>query len=1141
MMQKEKIESILKKVRPFKVFAILTILWALVLNPRQVYSAANMSNLLESPKDRTSDPTAPSYKNQSFVFGGILNDPSGLLGDQVYVALGDGGVAVFNYDTNSTSKPYGWADRTISIEWIGQEVPISPVGVSGVDKDGDGHLEYLFAISGPYCLAFSVNGTGAITFKDRVVLKDPNNQSVTYEGQSVEAFSSGSNDYVIIGARQLSGTGGILFAIKFDETSGQWARYGGEPDFDVFQLAYPAYSIEHFSAKIKGSSQTDYLAVTGPNILDVFTLAPSNIGGDDSQDAISYSLGKSFSATGQSISTYTNSAIHDYSNPDANETLIFVGTDSGIYAFELDSEDNSTLDLREFGNISSDIGTLNVKGIYAANVTAAFRNDWLLAACGEKGIYIFKTSGNATLKTDTLALQYIANLDTSGEAYEIMGIKGASSTDITKIFVADGGGGIKVLKGSNLNDDTSRSLDLIYQWDESVAPIDVKAVKDYVVVLDQSGGISTYTIGDSNNAPVPMVERKSDGGMLGIDLAWTSRRTKYGTGSNLAGEPRALYVDGNVTDANLFVAAGSGGIKYLKLGSVNATSATIDYPVNGTAFKTDGEALGIDGYKTTSGFVLGVADGDAGVMFLTYDSSKNEFAKKSKVHINGTAHDIYLLQNIGSDSYAVVAYGTAGLVILKITSNSGNNADYLSNPELVATVDLGGSVSKVEVVQQTINGSTKYMAYCLVFDPNDPSVRKIVPVDITNPSAAAVVTDGTNPVSYPGNNSLNPSPAGIVDFTAISGNDRYYLVVASTERKTGSVGASQVFTVNITNPSEMLYSNALAVTYEARSVAVTESGTDNIILVGELGGQLSDTGYRGLLGRMLVQISQASNITVNVSASPRTVEPQGTSLLTATPGGGSQPYFYQWTVIDKSGSTASSIDNATSASPTWTAPDVAGIYNVSVKVTDRDGNTGIGTATIQVQPLGLSISDRIVKPGGFVRVPIHVTGVAADIDAFGIVATYDTTNFSYYGIEGTSDTAGWTFSVNENPAGTLRIGGQANGNSAISSGASADLAYLIFTASPIASTCTSVTISLSNGVDDIAGVNLTPGTVNIVVPGDLDGSCSLSPQDALSAFLYYLGLTDLRDDEAKVADVDNDGMVTPNDAILILDTYVSGS
>jgi len=355
---------------------------------------------------------------------------------------------------------------------------------------------------------------------------------------------------------------------------------------------------------------------------------------------------------------------------------------------------------------------------------------------------------------------------------------------------------------------------------------------------------------------------------------------------------------------------------------------------------------------------------------------------------------------------------------------------------------------------------------------------------------------------------------------------------------TGSSGASNIFTINITNPAEMLYSNAISTTYESRCVSV--SGDSQYVLFGELGGQLADTGYRGMVGLAKIEITQASTITVTVSASPRTVEPGGTSTFTATLGGGTSPYFYSWSVTDRTGEDAGSLDDATAASPTWTAPQESGVYNISVTVTDRDGNTGTGTATIQVQPLGVSISDRIVKPGGLIRVPLHVTGVAQDIDAFGVEVNYDTTNFSYYGVEETSDTVGWTFSVNESPAGSLKIGGQANGNSAIPSGASADLVYIMFSASTSAATCTSVTISLNNGVDDIAGEDLTDGTVTIVMPGDLDGSCSLTPQDALNAFLYYLGLTDLREDEAKVADVDNDGLVTPNDAILIMDMYVTG-
>jgi hypothetical protein len=282
---------------------------------------------------------------------------------------------------------------------------------------------------------------------------------------------------------------------------------------------------------------------------------------------------------------------------------------------------------------------------------------------------------------------------------------------------------------------------------------------------------------------------------------------------------------------------------------------------------------------------------------------------------------------------------------------------------------------------------------------------------------------------------------------------------------------------------------------------------------------------------------------VSVAANPNVVALGGSSTLNASVSGGESPYIYNWSASARTSSeTGTFSDNGTAQSLTWTAPaGVADIFTLTVKVTDNDGNTGTGSVTVRARPTGVSVVNRIGKAGSQVTVPIEVSGIPdTPIDAWGLEVTFDPSLLSFIEVVAPTDLAGWSVSGDEVSAGTLRIAGYAESfDKVIEAGATKTLILLRFSISNSAAPGTIVTITPSKAVDDIAGVDLTAGQFKIVCPGDVDGSGLLTPQDSLWTFYYFLGVYDLEEDEAKVGDVNNDGVTDVADALEIMNRYIA--
>jgi hypothetical protein len=478
-----------------------------------------------------------------------------------------------------------------------------------------------------------------------------------------------------------------------------------------------------------------------------------------------------------------------------------------------------------------------------------------------------------------------------------------------------------------------------------------------------------------------------------------------------------------------------------------------------------------------------------------------------------------------SSSFVHVAYGDQGLLILDTGDASFSN---WSNPSTAAQIDgatLGGYAKKVVIGQQ----GSAYYAYVLVQTATQGN--KIVIVDVSTPSSAAV--KGTYTAESEVNN---------LAFVGDTINSKYYLVLSSTN-DTSLGQTSRVAVVNISNPATPLAGATYGVTGQAVSIAAKYGTTSSEVVVGEVLLIGTDNGYKGDVGLLKLTFTGAQTVTVTPSASSSVVPLGGSITLGASVSGGTAPYLYSWSVVPRSGTDTGQFnpDPPTAQSVGWTAPQVSDLFTFTVQVTDNDGNVGSGSITVRVRPTGVSVVNRIGKAGSTVTVPIEISGVpSVAIDAWGMDVTFDPQLLVFTGVSAPSDLSGWTVTGQQVSSGRVRIAGHAEAvDKVIEPGATKTLIYLHFSINRNAQPGTVASVTPSNAVDDIAGVPLTAGNFKLVCPGDVDGSGLLTPQDALWTFYYFLNLYSLQDDEAKVADVDNNGIVNLTDAVEIMNRYVA--
>lgn len=1106
------------------------------------WAAATLSQLYETPKDQVTTATQPEYNNlQSYVYDGIPGVTTAANhGAELILAMGEGGLVTFDYD--AINNNYGIIDRKTSITMGTEEVPLFVTRVVADDAGTSPDAEYdtVFAISGAYLVKYSLSTAGLLSDPKYVKIYDPSDNTRQYEPTDLaivkESGAGPTPTYLAVSAREQSGTGGAIFLIAFDHSADGFATNAGLPAFDILRTSFAPNAIATVNANVTGSGAADLLFIVGPDNLVIKAINSTNIGGTSTTDAFSDAAQGTFDGTARDVAVYADAAVDTTTATGANaEVLIFIATNNGVYGFELDNSGTS-YSLEDKGNLTQgELPNLDAYGVYFnAAGTASGRAGWLGVAAGTGGFYLLKSGGDATASPDTLSLSYVAALDTTGTTEKVFGMAGTiSATTIGHIYVADGGGGFKDLAGATLS--TAPEVSLQYQWDESVAAVSTKIVtvgaNDYAVVLDQAGGIKLYQINMTGTPSlIPQEEADAQGGKYGFDLAWNSNYNKEGTGTNLAGTPYDLYAAADSTTSttvHLFVAAGSAGLKRMQLTLVGGNLVYEESGNGVESYNTPGTARGVDASQTAAGvFKVAVADGDAGILLMDYGiTTANKFTLNRSLALQGAGvAESVAIDKRTSSSFVHVAYGDQGLLILDIGDASFSN---WSNPSTAAQIDgttLGGYAKKVVIGQQ----GSAYYAYVLVQTATQGN--KIVIVDVSTPSSAAV--KGTYTAESEVNN---------LAFVGDTTNSKYYLVLSSTN-DTVLGQTSRVAVVNVSNAATPLAGATYGVTGQAISIAA-KYGTTSEVVVGEVLQIGTDNGYKGDVGLLKLTFTGAQTVTVTPSASSSVVPLGGSITLGASVSGGTAPYLYSWSVVPRSGTDTGQFnpDPPTAQSVGWTAPQVSDLFTFTVQVTDNDGNVGSGSITVRVRPTGVSVVNRIGKAGSTVTVPIEISGVpSVAIDAWGMDVTFDPQLLVFTGVSTPSDLSGWTVTGQQVSSGRVRIAGHAEAiDKVIEPGATKTLIYLRFSINRNAQPGTVASVTPSNAVDDIAGVPLTAGNFKLVCPGDVDGSGLLTPQDALWTFYYFLNLYSLQDDEAKVADVDNNGIVNITDAVEIMNRYVA--
>lgn len=1120
------------------IWSGLLILFLLSLLNGNAWSAATLSQLYETPKDQVSTATLPEYNNlQSYVYDGVKGVTTAG-GAELILAMGEGGLVTFNYD--STTPAYGIIDRKTSVTMGTEEVPLFITRVVADDAGASPDVEYdtVFALSGGYLIKYSLSTAGALSDPKFVKIYDPSDNMKQYEPTDLvivkDSAAGPAKTYLAISAREQGAVGGAVFLIGFDYTTDAFDTNTGLPAFDILRTSFAPNAIAAVNANVTGTA-ADLLFIVGPDNLVIKAVTTANIGGTSPTDAFSDAAQGTFDGTARDVAVYANAAVDTTEAND--EVLIFIATNNGIYGFELDNSGTS-YSLEDKGNLTQgELPHLDAYGVaFNAAGTASGRAGWLAVAAGTGGLYVLKSGGDPTASPDTLTLSYVAALDTTGTTEKIFGFAGTvNGTTIGNIYIADGGAGFKDVGGTTMS--TTPELKLNYQWDESVAAVATRIVNngtdDYAVVLDQAGGIKLYKI-DTSGTPwklVPQAEAAAAGGKYGFDLAWDSIYNAQGTGTNLSGTPYDLYAaadSGTPANFHLFVAAGSAGIKKMQLTAVGAAGFVYDESAPAIeSYNTPGTARGVDASQTAAGaFRVAVADGDAGILLMDYGiTTANAFTLNRALALQGAGvAEGIAIDRRTSSSFVHVAYGDQGLLILDTGDGSFSNWSNPSTAAQISGTTLGGYAKRVVIGQQ----GSAYYAYVLV--QTATSGNKIVIVDVSTPSSASVV--GTYTAETEANN---------LAFVGDTTNSKYYLVLSSTN-DTALGQTSRVAVVNVSNPATPLAGTTYGVTGQAIGIAA-KYGTNSMVVVGEVLQIGTDNGYKGEVGLLKLSFTGAQTVTVTPTASASVVPLGGSITLGASVSGGTAPYLYSWSVVPRSGTDTGTFnpDPPTAQSVGWTAPQVSDLFTFTVQVTDNDGNVGSGSITVRVRPTGVSVVNRIGKAGSTVTVPIEISGVpSVAIDAWGMDVTFDPQLLVFTGVSTPSDLSGWTVTGQQVSSGRVRIAGHAEAtDKVIEPGATKTLIYLRFSINRNASPGTIASVTPSNAVDDIAGVPLTAGNFKLVCPGDVDGSGLLTPQDALWTFYYFLNLYSLQEDEAKVADVNNDGRVDLTDAVEIMNRYVA--
>lgn len=242
----------------------------------------------------------------------------------------------------------------------------------------------------------------------------------------------------------------------------------------------------------------------------------------------------------------------------------------------------------------------------------------------------------------------------------------------------------------------------------------------------------------------------------------------------------------------------------------------------------------------------------------------------------------------------------------------------------------------------------------------------------------------------------------------------------------------------------------------------------------------------------------------------------------------------------------------------WTIPSATNCSSASVKISDvanslcsdeSDNYFLIQCGVGPCNPPYVKANDIEGAAGQDIEVPVKIKDNTTPIDAFGFEFQYCADKLHLLEVvKGTLSSAFSFFQYQETSPGKITIGGFHTTTIPANSDGSIAILKLHIDACVEGETCT---LTILNLVDDLAGMNACNGTFTCGIPcnlGDVNNDGSLTPGDALCAFQIYLyggtppaGTACDNECALYAADVNctPDG-ITPGDALYIFQGYLSG-
>ena len=1096
---------------------LIVVFLILALSQESALGAAYPGGLSgnETPMDSSSI-LGVEFGGPSQIISGVFNKDDDAGNATCFLASFGGGLIALRY-----SPTYG-GGGVIDREYERGGQPVYALQVCGVNSTDTGYTDYIFEVSQDANLTnpsyglnrLSANGTGA---------------------RFVSSISISTQPAAIACKERIApgGTQEVFLALGREVVAWDSSLSNNDtltPGFTPTALALMG------DISVTGT-QKDILVVGGAEgEIALYEVNGSRLGDANGSNAFS-DMGLSAQVDGQvkSIKIFVSSDVD--SNDTSDEALIFVGTGDALYLFELDDNGSNPAQpvLESKGDLTGKFGvSLDVRDVYLEpQGDLSLRDGFLIMAGGSSGTHVFKTGGDSnggTSATDTFYLTYLATFPTGSSSIKVLSTGGTiDSTSIERIYVLEGGGGLKVLRADALTGPGDAQIELDFNWSPVIegqrARVFDIGSSDYGLLLTGGGELRLYEL----TSGVPSLVEETTKGATGGALLFSSFET-----SDRAHDLFATEDQSNSTTIHTFSAMGDTGLVYCKVSGIGTTSFRYE---DLTIHETEGRAIAVHGFynAVSSTFTLGVAMGEMGASFITFDSSSNDFSKVSTVTSGASISSLFLVHSQAGEDYAYLGAGGGMFYIFKITKSS-SSIDYLSNPSLVGTLHVNEAGGTTFIRTVVVRQGERYYAYLLGND------GRLYVVDCTNPVSPTLT--GTYPQEEV------DDPGGVVDFSIFEDqtNQRWYALCASRNRVSESDPRRLLFTINVTDPAHIRYGHGIPldplgfhfVPQAISTIQETASGRLRAMVAATLGTD----GGPGMVGAFHVTLTGPQNLVVSFSLNSCPTAPGNSVIITPAVSGGDPPYSYSWN--------EPSIEEMGGGEWQWHAPEATGTYYLRLNVTDSDGNTGSASRRCRVEYGGVTVEERIAISNSRVKVPVVVSGVDHSLDAWGLSIQYDAELLEFLSAEASDDTLGWTISVEEEgDSGTLRVGGVSNGFPPIPSGASATLFDLTFSVksveapgSPscldeeVVASITPTMLQPTQLMGDLAGVELHGGQVMIVLPGDVDADLCVTPQDALDVFLSFLGVSQLREDQVLVGDMDRDGSLSPNDAVMILDRYL---